>query len=321
MNMMVESVLLAEQATRVLRTCLRDLGTCTLAILIDPTVYDPWDELCADRPVQMSRARIPVRHEDVEPGSSPYLIWIDDEECQERLISDVFRISVRECSAVSVAGRGSRSVCGWLPIPGGLFRDASELAVLLGTRAVVSQASERPLYFRFYDPRVMVHLDDILDASQQRALIHPLPVWLYLNDLGEMLSYRPVDSSKGPMEAFRLRREQFPALECIAWLPDLRRQSKSWAMELPPDDAKLMRALRTAQMRGLTVQEDCSVYAACSILLGEQFYLHAYVAGAIEEAAERPGRFASRVAGLSDEQLQEMQRSSRSEQLFARRYS
>ncbi len=297
---------LAEHATLALRSALERCSTHALAVVVDPTLTDPWDGLSDHLPSASLRMRIPISHPDISPSNSPYLIVIGDERIQERLVSKTLELAARECLEGIESARSSRAICGWLPVDSTTASNPTALLRGLAACATVVGSSGKPLYFRYFDPRVMGQLAGILSPDQQRALIHPALGWLFLHPAGRMHALElGAEKSSGP-EPFSMSREQLKELERVPWLQQLRFQSRQWGAGTPPEDAQLDSALMQAQRAGLTAQEDCLVHATCSFLLGPRFHAHAYVSSLMEDARGMPGRFASGMAQLTDVQLQEI---------------
>uniref|UniRef100_UPI0028967261 hypothetical protein n=1 Tax=Stutzerimonas nitrititolerans TaxID=2482751 RepID=UPI0028967261 len=185
---------------------------------------------------------------------------------------------------------------------------ANPTALLRGLAAcaIVVRAGERPLYFRYFDPRVMAQLGSILSPIQRRSLIHPALNWLFLHPTGRMHTLEPGVGPSSQPEPFSMTCEQFSELDRVPWLQQLRIQSRQWGVVVPPEDSQLDIALAQAQRAGLTAQEDCLVHATCNFLIGPRFGSHAYVSALLAEARGKPGRFASGMARLTEDQLKEI---------------
>lgn len=250
--------------------------------------------------------RIPIKHPDITPANSPYLIVIGDERTQERLVSKTLELAARECLKGIDTARSSRAICGWLPVDSTTASNPAALLRGLAACATVERSSDKPLYFRYFDPRVMAQLESVLSPGQRRALIHPALGWLFLHPAGRMHALElGVDAAVGH-ESFSMTREQLSELDRVPWLQQLRFQSRQWGTAAPPEDAQLDIALAQAQRAGLMAQEDCLVHATCSFLLGPSFHAHEYVSSLLEASQGVPGRFASGMARLTDVQLQEI---------------
>lgn len=297
---------LAEQATLVLRNALEACDTRALAVVVDPALTDPWDALSMHLPTESIRIRIPINHPDITPTSSPYLILIDDECKQERFVSKTLEVATQECIEGVSNVRGGRTVCGWLPIDSATVAEPTALLRGLATCATVVRIREKPFYFRYFDPRVMAQLGNILSPIQRRSLIHPARGWLFLHPTGHMHALELGEEAPSRSEPFSMSREQLSALHRVPWLQQLRVHSRQWDGMVAPGNQQLDLALAQAQRDGLTSQEDCLVHATCSFLIGPSFGLHAYVSALLDEAKGKPGRFASGMACLTEDQLKEL---------------
>ncbi|HEL3809139.1 TPA: hypothetical protein UMT89_000450 [Stenotrophomonas maltophilia] len=297
---------LAEQATLALRIALERCSTHALAVIVDPALADPWEALSAYLPAASVRMRIPVNHPDITCASRPYLIVIADERQHERFVSKTLELGAQECLEGACNVRSGRAICGWLPVDAATLANPGTLLRGLAACATIVRTGERPLYFRYFDPRVTAQLENILSPTQRRSLIHPALGWLFLHPTGRMHALElGAEASSGP-EPFSMTREQFSALHRVPWLQQLRFQSRNWGLAVPPEDLQLDVALAQAQRVGLTAQEDCLVHATCSFLIGPRFDGHAYVSAFLAEAREKPGHFASGMARLTEGQLMEI---------------
>lgn len=297
---------LAEQATLALRAALERCGTHALAVLVDPTLANPWDALSPHLPSGQVRLQLPISHPDINPANSPYLIVIGDERRHERFVSETLAVAARECMEGAENARSSRAICAWLPIDAITASNPTTLLRDLAACATVIRSGEKPLYFRYFDPRVTAQLESILSPAQRRSLVHPALGWLFIHPAGRMHALEVGVEESFRSEPLSITREQLNELERVPWLQQLRYQSRQWRATPPPEDPQLDAALARAQRAGLIAQEDCLVHATCSFLLGPRFGTHAHVSALLAEAQGMPGCFASGMARLTDVQLQEI---------------
>jgi hypothetical protein len=100
---------------------------------------------------------------------------------------------------------------------------AASLGQRLSRKLVLTRVRQRRAYFfRFFDPRVFLHLQRILRPEQLRALLSPAQAWVWFDPLAQRWCEHRVSDGPGAQPASHTRlnwdEEQFDALSRIELL-------------------------------------------------------------------------------------------------------
>jgi hypothetical protein len=286
-----------------LRRVLADNACSQLVIVVDPALGDPFQGHAALLGnVTVQRLRIP--HRDLSAEMQPYLIFIDDDVRQERVVNLSVAISAREVAQGQGEQRHPRSICGWLlGAPGSLLEPASLVAHLSSGGAMHSKA-RRDVLFRYYDPRVMAYLPAIFTAQQMAHLFGPVGCWQLFDERGYLQTIQrpelPVVAELQPISS-----RQLASLDRLGRVALLQRMSMDWdAPQLPVSADRLDAELARAEDLGLIAQDDCLVFATCAFTLGPSFINQPMMLDILSKSVGKHGAFAQRVAELDEHVLQ-----------------
>jgi hypothetical protein len=275
------------------------------ALLVDPALHDPFDQLAEDSAVQ--RVQLPMRFRDLDAAHCPYLIWISQERLAERVVSRSVSLAIAEALG-TVQPQGRRTVCAWL-IP---QRDVTprELARALGAQAVLRDPGGRPRLVRYYDPRVADHLPRILGMRHLWRWLAGVDEWHRVAADGQLDSWlRPAAQASDP--AAVVAADFWPMLERVGTINKLLSQSQSWPISDRQDlPVRLDRALQRATDCGLTAEQDQMVFAACAFTIREGFEFDPAVRQILSECRGGSMRFADAMSALNEEQLDAIAQSS-----------
>ena len=169
------------------------------------------------------------------------------------------------------AGQVARSICGWLisTLP---VKDLSR-QVERNTR--MNTGGNRKV-FRFWDPRVMDFLDELLESKQKIVLLADMHEWLWLDRRATVKSWRAGDLMQSVQDvpaSLGLSIEQSSALSHgrYANLVLDALQASDWSAPLP-SQGSLVQAVRHGMTRwGIASDQDCVMYALYRVYYGQQF--------------------------------------------------
>jgi hypothetical protein len=183
-------VALADRAIVAMRKWLAGQAHRRLLLLCDPAAGDHAAE--AIQAAGLTPLALALRHDDLAPGTAPYLVEIDDEERLERFLSATVTLAVSQAMSPACRGQRARSVCAWLHTT----RPTGEMARVLGTRSVVT-VQGRARLLRFWDPRVLSYR-----AREDRPDTTPTPVgsstWFFIDWVGRLRRW--VDEDGTPFD-------------------------------------------------------------------------------------------------------------------------
>lgn len=287
------------------RQVVPESGARSLGILVDPILGDALSDRAADTIAGCRKMGLKIRHPDVPKQQQPYLLWLDDKSSRERLVNLSLRIAIQESTIGQTSPRHSRSICAWLTVEGSaVSKDLrTDVGSHLEQAALLRASGQGWSLFRFYDPRVMERLPEILDSRQLGSLLGPVSSWVLIRRDGRCsaLTFPEHDDS----EPLQLDARQVSRLGRLGWVNQLLSQAQAWGLKdvtgLPD---KLDAALARAQSAGLGTARDCMVFATCALTLHRDFDEHPFFASAIERTRVDGLSFASQVAAISPEQLQ-----------------
>jgi hypothetical protein len=144
--------------------------------------------------------------------------------------------------------------------------------------------------FRYYDPRVFVHLQWMLDSSQVAAVMGPVSVWSYFDQHTGWATRR---FSPGK-ESTRLQvsDQQYRDIARIALIERTLEPLRAQHPELPPDLPRAMnRQLMKAEQYGLPT-EDQGVFALHGILTTPDFDRHPRIQAVLAGLHDTPYSYA-----------------------------
>ena len=154
----------------------------------------------------------------------------------------------------------ARSLCAWIFSAS----DAQTLASAMSRRLDVLYPNARRIYLRYFDPRVMPRLAQIVgDHAAPSQLLVPVQTWCQYGRDGEWLELSAPPGVAGT--AVRPDAKQAQAIDRIALINQVAHHLARQGSVLPHSaDAEIDRALVHAQTLGLTEDDDlvaCAVHA------------------------------------------------------------
>lgn len=161
-------------------------------------------------------------------------------------------------------------LCGWI------VSQQSPKAVAYYFSRQLKQINEAgdSVLLRFYDPRVMIRLVDILDYRQLSYLLGPIEYWCFQDYSGRLHLISP-HSEKRALGPMRLTAAQWDAIRRIELVNHC---LQGWCEAGQPYDislhAKVDRLIVVAQKYGINEGTQVSAFVMDGLLVGLQFYRH-----------------------------------------------
>ncbi len=181
-----------------------------------------------------------------------------------QLLDKSLELSLQELSHPGQA----RAVCAWIFA----VAEAAELARGM-TRGLDAWADGKRIYLRYFDPRVMPRLVQLLDGTAAN-LIAPAIAWCQLGRRGEWMRF-DVRPSPGIERISRMDRLQNEAIERIEAINKIAARLALEGIHLGHErDEEVDGALRAARKTGLTESDDQETYALHCMRHGDSFSRH-----------------------------------------------
>jgi hypothetical protein len=166
---------------------------------------------------------------------------------------------------------GPRSVCGWLV----LRADAAAGARQLSSGLTAHCADGRCIYFRYFDPRVLPRVLQLLDVQQRARLLAPVLQWIQLDRDGELLFHRANATADQAPGGLFFERKTAAAIDRIQLINEVAVGLASCGRATRhAQDAAIDEALLQAALLGLDAPEDQVTYALQAALHGARFTHH-----------------------------------------------
>lgn len=288
---------------------------CPIAILVDPALHDP----LATHPDTRSLPRLHSVVRGIEQSRRPYLLLLADSEINERALNASVRVATEERAGVHDGTDGApRSVCAWLVPPRHQSANWKRTLAALNRRATLMARppgrSERKV-FRFWDPRVSVHLHATLGTAAWTECLQDLGVnqWWCLNDdpqsddalaCAGIVDNPLADINDSPPCGWRLDDAQWRELQRLNWTNRILHAATSWDLVRPTERKQAIDIARRALDHGLSDERDVLRFANLALTTHLQFDDHVDVRRMLKtwhEAGAQPGAFASLTQQWSEE--------------------
>jgi Domain of unknown function (DUF4123) len=264
-------------------------GHAHVYVLLDRHSENPLQEELAVLP-DADAVCLPLLDELFEnnPTQSPLLLCLQRGRVEH---AEVLERSIALALKQALDPSASRSVCAWL------VSDAEPKRVqnALTQRLDAHWPGGQRMYFRYFDPRVMPRLMQVLSAAEQAQLFGPVKTWCQLGRSGQWLAFAPSAQAAADMlpllGRMRLNESTAQAVDRIELvsltLAALRKQGSA------PDqtqDIKIDRAVQAAHTQGIITPEDTVAYAWRAVLWGSAFTAHPALQALMSQArsAELP---------------------------------
>jgi hypothetical protein len=226
------------------------------------------------------------------PTQSPLLLCLQRGRLEH---AAVLERSIELALEQALDPNASRSVCAWLVCDNEPKRVQSALTQRLDTHWPGGQR----MYFRYFDPRVMPRLMQVLSDAEQAQLFGPVQTWCQLGRSGQWLAFASSEAAVADtpplLGRMRLSESTAQAVDRIELvnltLAALRRLGST--PDQTPDatlDQAIDHAVETAHTLGTTTPEDTVAYAWRAVLYGNAFTAHPTLQALLAQArsAELP---------------------------------
>lgn len=229
----------------------RESGHCH--VLLDPQAGSPFSKRIAALDEKLA-PRVHLRDPLFAnaPQEAPMLLRLP--------LSELPLLEALAAHAQQEAANPLRSVCGFFQ---STEPDAS-VAARLGW-ALNLKVERQGIYFRYFDPRIFLHLSRLLPADTLGHLLRGISTWSYfLWDGSFAVQEIPESNSPKPID-LRLTSKQWQTFETIEHFNATQRLFAKHGLPFEPAQAaELFAQVHTARALGLSTPDDTAHYLACS---------------------------------------------------------
>lgn len=177
-----------------------------IIFLLDTTLNDSIFNEVIDNLSNKNIAYIPLAHKKEIVKSNLFFICIDDKKVFEQVKEDLLQNLSRNKNITNdcffVHGFGVAKT-----------RSLEELRDQIKTKLVISDQGKKIL-FRWYDPRVMIYLDEIFKTEYVGGLLDGFKEWHFLHPKG-LFSFKSYDESRSILNLTKVNLEQSIDLDLI----------------------------------------------------------------------------------------------------------
>jgi catechol 2,3-dioxygenase-like lactoylglutathione lyase family enzyme len=253
MNMPTRRMLLEAAVEQLYSQC-RESGYCD--VLLDPQAGSPFGEQIAALDEHLAPC---VHLRDAlfadAPQDAPMLLRLPLSELP--LLEAMAAHAQQEATDPSIP---LRSVCG--------FFQSTELNERVASRlgwALNLKVERQGIYFRYFDPRVFLHLSRLLPADTLGQLLRGISTWSYfLWDGSFAVQEVPETNSPMPID-LRLTSKQWQTFEAIEYFNATQRLFAKHGLPFEPaQTAELFAQVQAARALGLPTPDDTAHYLACN---------------------------------------------------------
>jgi len=316
---------LVDAALTVLRQA---AGSQALALLVDPTLCDPFSRVEDERggpgglpapfselPKHLSAVEglvhmepLRLEHQDFDQRRWPYLIVLPSEPACEGLLNASVRAALAETQGQVAEHYRGRALCGWQvlePSDEPLGVRARHCARAWVRAAKLRRPNGEAGYLRVWDPRVAAHLPRVLNADHARALQPAAHGWYWLDIEGRIRLDGLGELSTGPEPAPSavpaVTLTEWDALRRIASINTLQGVAQTLGVPLPERSwAELDRALLRCHRLGFETDQDALVFGTAWLTVHPAFDSHPEVADALRKARSTGQGAAAGLAAFDD---------------------
>jgi hypothetical protein len=213
------------------------------------------------------------------PELSPLLVRLQYQQAEHmQVLEQSISLALEQASQPS----SLRNVCAWL------MSDAEpqRLQNSLKVRLQAHWPGNQNIYLRYFDPRVMPRLLDILPAQLQAELFGAVQQWCQLGRDGQWLKFSPPDGLPTHcISGITPRPAQTAAIDRIALINLTAAELRHYGQLVPHSlDSVIDDALVAAQKLGITNDEDTVAYAWRAIAHQSAFTQHAALPELVQQA-------------------------------------
>ncbi|MCG5227433.1 hypothetical protein [Acinetobacter pittii] len=177
-----------------------------IIFLLDTTLNDSIFNGVIDNLSNKNIAYIPLANKKEIAKSNLFFICIDDKKVFEQVKEDLLQNLSRNKNITNdcyfVHGYGVAKT-----------RSLEELRDQIKTKLVISDQGKKIL-FRWYDPRVMIYLDEIFKTEYVGGLLNGFKEWHFLHPKG-LFSFKSYDESRSILNLKKMNLEQSIELDLI----------------------------------------------------------------------------------------------------------
>ncbi|PHV10533.1 hypothetical protein [Chitinimonas sp. BJB300] len=280
-----------------------------LYLLVDPALHDPIATMA--EAAALPKQSIPIQA--IPLNRRPYLLDLHSVARNEKVLNNSLRLGLEEgLGAYDLPDGSPRSLCAWIDAPGQKIND---LAAALARRTALSMAGVQAVSFRYWDPRITVHLPRLLGKAVMTDLLADLGAtawWAFatqangaqhLTSLGQSEPARTLVDEAAHQWA--LDGTQWRALTALGWANRLARLVPDWGLEAQPDQGTLEHVATQALAWGLASESDVLRFAYFALTYHPQFDTHPKVRTALEAARANEQTSFAEITQAWDESFKE----------------
>jgi hypothetical protein len=238
------------------------------AIFVDPALGDPFQDLRQSMAKQTFVLSVP--EEKVPVDVRPYLLMISHDRAGAELRVRSLALAHAEALGLGDA-TGARSICGWISFTG----EPEPLANALTQKATLILDETQTSLFRYYDPRVVMHLRRLLRPAQFFNGLPVLRSWAYVSPDVDLAIFLPDGEIESPAPVWFMTHQQRDGVTRIEAVNSVISELRLDATHAPTIDAALSRAQR---LHGWTDLEEMVAFGVVSIRCHTAFDSHPEIA-------------------------------------------
>lgn len=226
----------------------------------------------------------------------PRLLLLD--ESQDAVLKESLRCAGAADDSADAA-TANPAICGWL-FARGVSGDAPRHLV-----AAMQQRNAKfePVLLRYYDPRVLSRLNQILDGEQRQQLLGPVEHWFSLDRFGEFVDLQIETAVPYVVPTLTASPEQWADIQRI----EARNQSialfaQATGNSLPTNrEVELDAALSRAETHGIVSLDDAITFALYSLTVAPGFDQHPSVAAALTNIRSGQAKLADALESIPEQ--------------------
>jgi len=293
---------IAKNTTDALRLVLDQAPSGSVSVVVDPALADPLganelilSALASGRIIRCNFGRI---HDNIAAIASPYVLHFADQARLERLIQETIWTAAAESAGSFGVEYKARSVCAWVVGEA----DPAALAARLTTAALAVRPDGSPWYLRFWDPRVIWHLDRVLPKPVHQSLLTQLGRWHTLDPLGRLVGFAAAQpAGEAPFARMRFDAETWRSLSLIGMINIVLVLARDW--DVWPNVAnavRIERLIRRCESLGYTTEQDVLAFCACALTTRDDFDSDPRVDQALRTSSGQQMSLMQRLAQFDD---------------------
>lgn len=269
----------------------------SILILCDPILGDPaasWRE---------DGLEVPEPHRlacSLGRDMQPYLLTLPTGHAGELLLQATIERALCEAEYAAVNVPAPRSVCAWIELDTETLR---RFAVELTSKARRPSAGDKETIglFRFWDPRVFVHLPRLFGPSFSHWFGLPL-AWRWIDGSGALREICFAPPEKSESASFAISEAVCQSLENLQYINQVLVHTGLIQRGREADHGAVVeRHVRHAKRLGCSTSRDIVMYAATATQVGDRFEQAPCLKALMKPFVARQMGFAQVAMGVSDE--------------------